>query len=172
MRIILRPIELKDGILIVKWRNNPSVLSHCMNKNPISIESNKKFFHEFVETGRYKQFIVEKIYEDFGVLAYPIATVYLKDMDYSNQKCELCVFTSSDEDWNDESQSLAVKMLIDLAFEEYNIHKIYSYVYKKFNNEIELLKRAGFKEETVLVKEAKNIEGEFEDIIRMCIFKK
>ena len=80
MRIYLRPITLEDGKLIVKWRNTPSVVSHCFDKRAVTEESNKMFFHDFIETGKYKQFIVERIDEDFGVSSYPIATVYLKDL--------------------------------------------------------------------------------------------
>lgn len=60
MRIYLRPIALEDGSNIVKWRNFPDVSSHCFDKNPVTIESNEAFL-ELYETGKYKQFIVERI---------------------------------------------------------------------------------------------------------------
>lgn len=170
MRIILRPIELKDGDNIVKWRNDKSVLSHCMSKNPITIELNTIFFNENILTGKYKQFIVECINDDYGVVAYPIATVYLKDMDCGNKKCELCIFTSSDHEWIDESQSIAVRMLLNKAFVEYSMHKVYSYVFSRFSEEITLLEKAGFKVEAVLEDEAINEDGEFQDVIRLCAF--
>ncbi len=169
MRIILRPIKLEDGAKIVKWRNTPSVKQHCLNQNPITLESNEVFFHKFVETGLYQQFIVERIEEDFGLASYSIATVYLKDIDHTNNRCELCIFTSDDEEWNTESQSIAVKMLLDKAFSELNMHKVYSYVFYKFLDEASLLEKAGFRKETILNKEAVNSDGEYEDIVRFSI---
>lgn len=169
MRIYLRPITLGDGPNIVKWRNTPLVSSHCMNQKPITVESNEAFFHEHVETGHYHQFIVERIDEDFGVFSYPIATVYLKDIDRINKRCELCIFTSDDQEWNTESQSLAVRLLLDKAFKEIGMHKVYSYVFYKFIDEADLLKSAGFTSEAILKEEAVNADGKYEDIVRFAI---
>ena len=172
MRIYLRPITLDDGINIVKWRNTPSVRDHCLNQKPITVESNERFFHHFVETGYYQQFIVERIDEDFGVSSYPIATVDLKDIDRTNRRCELCIFTSDDQEWNTESQAIAVKMLLEKAFNELGMHKVYSYAFYKFMNEASLLKRAGFSTEAILKEEAVNAHGEYEDIVRFVITEK
>lgn len=169
MRIYLRPVTIEDGSNIVKWRNTPSVRDHCLNQKLITIESNEQFFNNFVKTGLYQQFIVERIDEDFGVSSYPIATCYLKDIDRTNRRCELCIFTSDDQEWNTESQSIAVKMLLQKAFDELNMHKVYSYVFYKFMNEMNLLKRAGFSTEAILKEEAVNSDGEYEDIIRFVI---
>jgi RimJ/RimL family protein N-acetyltransferase len=156
--------------MIVKWRNTPKVSSHCINKRPITLESNLAFYKGFVETGRYKQFIVERIDEDFGVSSYPIATVYLKDMDMFNKRCELCVFTSDDQEWNTESQSMAIKMLLDKAFNEYGMHKVYSYVFYRYIDEAELLRSAGFVAEGELKNEALSLDWEYEDIVRFGVF--
>ena len=102
MQIFLRPITESDGPLIVRWRNHHEVLSHCLDKTHISEESNRAFYKANVESGKYKQFIVECVELHTGVCTYPIATVYLKDMDYGNKRCELCIFTSDDEEWNTE----------------------------------------------------------------------
>lgn len=169
MRIYLREVTLKDGANIVKWRNSPKVIKHCFNKNPITIKSNETFFKTCVETGKYKQFIVERIDDDFGVCSYPIATVYLKDFDTLNHRCELCIFTSDDQEWNIESQSLAINLLIEKAFIEYGMHKIYTYVFIDNNDEVMLMKSAGFMEEGYLLKEAVNSEGGYVDVLRMAI---
>lgn len=171
MRIYLREITEEDGHLIVKWRNAPSVSSHCLNQVPITLESNLEFYNTKVKTGQYLQYIVERIDEDFGVLSYPIATVYLKDIDPTNKRCELCIFTSDDQEWNTESQSIAVKQLLEKAFHELNMHKVYSYVFYKYIDEAELLKRAGFATEAILKSEAIDSEGSYQDIVRFSIFE-
>ena len=171
MRIFLRPITLDDGPNIVKWRNSPSVSAHCLNQKPITLESNKAFYHMYVESGLYQQYIVERVNEDFGVSSYPIATVYLKDIDRTNKRCELCIFTSDDQEWGTESQSIAVTMLLKKAFEELGMHKVYSYVFYKFLDEANLLKCAGFTTEAVLKDEAMDANGEYQDIIRFVIFR-
>lgn len=169
MAIFLRPISESDGRMIVRWRNDPNVLSHCLDKTHITEESNLAFYKANILTGKYKQFIVECQDETTGVCCYPIATVYLKDMDYGNKRCELCIFTSSDVEWKPESQSLAVKMLIEKAFNEYGMHKVYSYVFSKFPEEVKLLEKAGLSVEATLKGEARNEHDEYEDIVRLSI---
>ena len=89
MHIVLTPITESDGDIIVKWRNDPRVRSHYLDKTPVTLESNLAFYKANVLTGKYKQFIVDCLEETTGVCTYPIATVYLKDMDYCNKRCEL-----------------------------------------------------------------------------------
>lgn len=170
MHIYLRPITIDDAKLIVKWRNSPNVSNHCFTKEPITIESTKLFYENYVKTGKYLQFIVERIEEQSGVASYPIATVYLKDIDRENKRCELCIFTSDDEEWNTESQSIAVKLLVEKAFNELGMHKIYSYVFYKFLDEAELFKSAGFSTECILKNESLSKELKYEDVVRFSIF--
>lgn len=171
MRIYLRPITKDDTDLIVKWRNTPKVSSHCLNKKNITRESHLKFYKQNIETGYYQQYIVERVEEEFGVAAYPIATVYLKDIDKFNHRCELCIFTSDDEEWNTESQTIAVKMLLKKAFEDLHMHKVYSYVFYKFIDEADLLKSAGFTTEAILKAEAVDENGNYDDVVRFSIIK-
>lgn len=170
MRIYLRPVREEDGALIVKWRNSERTRNRCFDKRPLSLESNLEFFRNMVETGKYKQYIVERVEEVSGVAPYPIATVYLKDIDLVNRRCELCIFTSDDEEWNTESQNIALQKLIDIAKNELNMHKIYSYVFVDNNDPIDLLIRVGFTKEALLHSEAINAEGEFGDVLRLAYY--
>ena len=167
MRIFLRPITEKDAAHIVKWRNSDKVLKHCMTKTPITMESHMQYYRDRVLTGKNIQFIVERVEEELGLAAYPIATIYLKDVDRENHRCELCVFTSSDIEWEMEGQVLATKMLLEKAFNEYGMHKVYSRVF--YNEGIEMLKAAGFSLESVL-KEEVFMDGKYQDIYRLSIF--
>lgn len=171
MRVYLREVEERDFEQIVKWRNSAKVREHCFSKKTISIESQIKFYNNYIKTGKYVQFIVECIEEEFGVSSYPIATVYLKNIDKENRRCELCIFTSDDQEWNVDSQSLAVKMLLEKAFEEYGMHKVYSYVFYKYVEEADLLKNAGFSIEAVYKEEALDENDKYIDVIRFSIIK-
>lgn len=167
MKIYLSPIKESDGNLIVRWRNSPKVKEHCFTKGDVTLESNAKFYKENILTGKYKQYLVNRVEEQYDVASYPIATVYLKDIDNENKRCELCIFTSDDEEWNTESQKIAIEMLLKKAFDEFKMHKVYSYVYAKNTDEITLLKESGMNEEAILKKEAM-LNGKFEDVIRLC----
>lgn len=167
MRIFIRPITEKDAAHIVKWRNSEKVLKHCMTKTPITLESHMQYYRDKVLTGKNIQFIVERVEEELGLAAYPIATIYLKDVDNENHSCELCVFTSSDIEWEIEGQIMATKMILEKAFREYKMHKVYARTF--YNEGIEMLKAAGFTLESVL-KEEVLINDKYQDIYRLCIF--
>ena len=169
MHIYLRSITKDDTELIVKWRNSPKVSSHCLNKKPITKESHLAFFEKNVVPGYYQQYIVECVDEQCGVASYPIATVYLKDIDRVNRRCEICIFTSDDVEWNTESQAIAIKQLLRKAFDELYSHKVYSYVFYKYIDEADLLKMAGFSTEEILKNEAVDENGSYEDIVRFSI---
>lgn len=171
MRIYLRPIQLEDGMYIVKWRNSPQVISHCFDKTPVTLESNERFYKTYIETGKYRQFIVERVEETTCVVSYAIATVYLKDIDISNHCCELCIFTSDDEEWNTESQTMAIKMLLEKAFTEYDMKRVYTYVFATHQNEIELMYNSGFHKEKVLEKGTVDLNGEYIDVYLLSIVK-
>lgn len=69
-----------------------------------------------------------------------------------------------------KAKVLAGKMLLENAFKEMEIHKIYSYVFAKFIDEAEFLKSTGFTMEAVLIEEAVDTDGNYQDIIRFAIF--
>lgn len=167
MRVYIRPITEKDGQYIVKWRNSEKVQKDCMTKAPITLESHMQYFRDKVLTGKNIQFIVERIEENTGLVSYPIATIYLKDVDNENHCCELCVFTSSDVEWEAEGQIQATRIILDKAFNEYGMHKVYARTF--YNEGIEMLKSAGFTLEAVLKSEV-IINGEYKDIYRLSIF--
>lgn len=171
MKIYLRSVKPEDGTSIVKWRNSPKVRNHSFTKATLTLESNEEFYQKNIVTGKYQQYIVERIDEQFCVASYPISTVYLKDIDNENHRCELCIFTSDDEEWNTESQAIAVKLMVEKAFTEFGMHKVYSYVFPRFPDEVELLKKSGFEVESILREEAFDEEGQYVDVVRMTIFK-
>lgn len=171
MKIKLRPVTLDDAKLLVKWRNSDSVKKHCFSKETISEESNYDFYTKNILSGKYKQYIVERIDESFGLSSYPISTVYLKDIDNENQRCQLCIFTSDDVEWDENCQAEAIRILLEKAFNELEMHKVYSYVFSNYLNEVNLLKCSGFSLEAILKDEAKNENGKYEDVYRMAIFK-
>ena len=166
--IVLRPITLEDAPTLTKWRNDENVINHCLSRATITEESNREFFKNNIVTGKYKQFMVECIVDNYPV-KYSIATVYLKDIDSTNKRCELCIFTSNDTEWTAVSQSIAIKMLVEKAFNEYGRHKVYSYVFSKYPEELKFLKNAGFTVEAILKEEALNTDGTYEDLIILAI---
>ena len=49
------------------------------------------------------------------------------------------------------------------------MHKVYTYVFSEYADELELMKTAGFEIEGLLKGEAKNTDGDYVDVYRMMI---
>lgn len=172
MKVFLRDVTLEDGKKIVQWRNNVEVINHCLDKTLITEESNEVYFNNYVKTGKVKQFIIDRSDEEWGgTFGYSIGTVYLKDLDEENHKCELGMYPGTDIEWNSESQKLAVDLLLKKAFTEYGMHKVYSYVFADCKEEIYVLSSVGFTQEGILVGEVCD-KDEYRDVVRMAIFNK
>lgn len=166
MRLMLRPITLGDTSILVKWKNEVNVIEHCLSRET-NIEDNN---YKIAKIGKYKQFIVECLVDNYPV-KYPITTMYLNDIDDINKCCELCFFTGTDKEWQFETQCVAIKMLLEKAFNEYDMLKVYSYMLRKFSDEIEMLKKIGFTIETISEKVAFNDDGKYEEIVKLVIYK-
>lgn len=170
MRVFLRDVRIEDGNLIVKWRNNPSVIRHSIDKTLISEETNKEFFEKNILTERYRQYIVYKIDEQYGAISYPIGTVFLKDCDKINKRCELGIYEGTDIEWDKEAKLSAISMLLSKAFNEFGMHKVYAYVFSDDFDGKNLLSEIGFKEEGLLLSEIVSEDNNYRDIVRMSIF--
>lgn len=168
MRIYLRKINPKDSEYIVKWRNHPQVLRHCMDGTLITVESQLMFYNTNILTRKYIQFMVEKMDESYGTFSYPVASVYLKNLDYENGKCELGVIPNEDEEWDDEAKIEAVRQLTLRAFHEFHFHKVYAYVFADCDDEVRLMEKCGFLIEGRFCSEIFDA-GEYRDIIRLAV---
>ena len=81
----------------------------------------------------------------------------------------MCIFTSNDQSGILKGQSLAIRQLLDKAFIEYNMHKVYTFVFAENKDEVKLMKRAHLKDEAVFKREAIDSNGRYVDVIRMMI---
>lgn len=170
MRLMLRPITLGDTSILVKWKNDVNVIEHSLSRETKIEENNRELYYNIAKIGKYKQFIVECLVDNYPV-KYPITTVYLNDIDDINKCCELCFFTGTDKEWQFETQCVAIKMLLEKAFNEYDMLKVYSYMLRKFSDEIEMLKKIGFTIETISEKVTFYDDGKYEEIVKLVIYK-
>ena len=165
MKIYLREVGADDADKIIAWRNSPSIVDKYIDRTPITRESHRRFVENKIKTGLYKQFMVQKLEEDFGVISYSIACVYLKDIDRVNKKCELCMLPSPDYEWVDGAKKQAIQLLLQKAFTEFDINKVYATAFSDSADEIQLLEESGFAKECVMEQEI-CIDEKFYDLVR------
>ena len=90
--LILRPITLDDTDLIVKWRNNPSVVQNFIFREKFTKEMHENWMHGKVETGQVIQYIVEE-----KKAGRPIGSVYFRDVNEAYDSAEFGIFIGEDD---------------------------------------------------------------------------
>ena len=92
-RILLAPICMEDTDYIVKWRNNPLVLSNLVVRKPLRKEDHEKWMRTKVATGEVAQFII--VLRDSEK---KIGTVYFRDIDLETRCAEFGIFIGEDDE--------------------------------------------------------------------------
>lgn len=167
--IYLRPISLDDTDYIIGWRNSPNIIQRLFNQEKLTKAMHLKFYKENIETGKYMQFMVERI-DESNVCSYPIGTAFFKNIDLWNQKCEYGIFTKDMNLWKEEFGYLPTLLMLKKAFEEMNMNKVYLYVYSTSEEEISVFQKCGFKIEGKLSQEIKS-HNKYRDVYYMAILK-
>ena len=162
--ITIRPITVKDTDNIIKWRNKSSVNQYFIYRKPFTKESHLNWFHNKVQTGEVAQFMI--LVDD-----EPIGSIYLRDIDHKNKKCEYGIFIGEESNCGKGFGKMASKLVIDYAFNELKLNKIFLRVFSTNIRAIKCYEKIGFKHEG-LFREDVIIDGKPYDIIYMAILRK
>jgi len=162
-KIRLRPIEEKDTDNIIKWRNKDSVRLNFIYQKLFTVESHTNWLKTMVWTGKVKQFIIhdERVNMDVG-------SVFLRDIDYENQKAEYGIFIGEDSARGRGIGTMAAKMMVNYAFEELRLNKVFLRVFAENKGAVKSYEKAGFEREAYLREEI-FLNGRFRDIILMSV---
>lgn len=168
MRVYLRAFELNDYILINQWRNDP-VISKYLGGN---------FY--FVSPERERKSVENKIFDDSKNIYLSICDLRNNDLigytninniDLRNLKAEWGGTLIGNKDYigkgyGKEASSLMLRFL----FDQYPIHKCYSYCLEEHPSTPIMFEALGFRKEGLLRDEVfKN--GEFKNLLIYSILR-
>lgn len=163
--IVLRPITKNDTDLILKWRNNDQVKKFFIFQNDLTIKQHKKWLKEHIKEKKAYQFIIE-----VKEKKTPIGSVYIRDVDLKNLKAEFGIFIGNNDYRGCGLGTVATKSILDFAFNELNLNKVYLRVFSDNKKAINVYRKVGFLQEGLFKKEVK-INNVFHDIVFMGILK-
>lgn len=142
MGITIRPITVEDTANVIRWRNNPAVLANFIYQKPFTEEDHLNWLNTKVFTGDTAQFIIEET-----ASKTPIGSVYLRDIDKVHQKGEFGIFIGEDLARGKGYGTLATKLILQYAFQELKLNKVFLRVFADNPSAIACYKKAGFVEE-------------------------
>ena len=161
--VTIRPITEADTDNIIRWRNAPSVVEHFIYRTPLTAEAHLNWLHNRVETGDVAQFIIMD-----GET--PVGSVYLRDIDRVNRKCEYGIFIGEDSCRGKGIGSAAARLALEYAFEELKMNRVFLRVFADNKQAVRSYEKAGFKYEGTF-RDDVIIDGVPYDMVFMAILK-
>lgn len=164
-RVYLRGMEEKDIPYKVKWINDNEVRKTLNFDYPISEVSTKQWLYKIATDSSRKEFIICLLEND-----EPIGYTGLLDINNKHSKAEMYMGIGERKYWGKGYAKESRKILLEYAFIELGLNKIYTYNWVENEKIIGLNKSLGFKVEGTLKHDIFS-HGEFRDRIIMGILR-
>ncbi len=166
-RVRLRKMTKEDADLYHTWRNDMEVM-HSTNPSldVYPVETTREFVDQVILGSQSAKcyIMMEKRNKT------PIGIISLIHIDYINRNAECIIDIGEKEYWGKGYGSEGLKLLMDYAFYEMNLHRVSLKVFSFNDRAIHLYKKMGFQEEGNS-RESLFRDGKWFDIIHMGILQ-
>jgi RimJ/RimL family protein N-acetyltransferase len=164
--VILTALTKKDLPILFKWINERELVLFNAPFKPISEMEHKAWFDSTQARDDIVIFGIRLIETD-----RLIGTCQLHSINVIHRSAELQIRIGAEKQRGKGYGAEAANFLLDFAFRDLNLHRVYLYVFASNEAARRMYKKVGFVEEGILRKAA-HIDGEFLDVIVMGILRK
>lgn len=164
-RVILRAQREDDAPYYAHWFNQPRIMFQCGFEAPTDEETERKR----ILAKRGSEDSVWFTITDMG--GNIIGETGLLRMFPAWHQTDLTIIIPDPEMQNKGYGTEAIKLVLDMAFHEYGMHRVSIGVVGLNTDALEFYKRIGFKQEGIL-EEAYYYNGEYSDFIMMRILSR
>jgi RimJ/RimL family protein N-acetyltransferase len=164
-RVTLRAIERDDLPRYVTWLNDPEVTHHLELYLPINSDNEADWYDAQRKDNSTQNFAVVINEEDVH-----IGSVGLMSINHREQNAELGIAIGDKTQWGKGYGREAIRLLLDFAFAEMNLHRVYLQVDVSNTQAIRCYLNCGFVEEGRL-RDAVYHRGHFEDRLIMSVLR-
>jgi RimJ/RimL family protein N-acetyltransferase len=165
-KVRIRAIEKTDIDEIMKWVNDPEVKDNLLLRYPISRFQEEKWIERTLEATDPKNKIFAIETKD-GVY---LGGIGFHGIDWENRNAEVGIVIGKKEYWNKGYGTDAMMTILDFAFNQMNLHRVYLRVFEFNARGMKSYEKCGLKKEGVL-REDRYRSGEYHDTIMMGILK-
>jgi len=165
-KVRIRAIEKTDIDEIMKWVNDREVMDNLIMRYPVSRYQEEKWIEKALDdpNPRNKVFAIET--KD-GVY---LGGIGLHRIDWENSNTEVGIVIGNKEYWNKGYGTDAMFTILDFAFNQMNLHRVYLRVFEYNQRGVRSYQKCGFKKQGVL-REDRYIRGEYRDTVMMGILR-
>ena len=166
-KVRIRAIEKTDMDEIMKWVNDPEVKNNLLMRYPISRYQEEKWIEAALsgDSQRNKVFALET---KEGVY---LGGIGLHRIDWENCNAEVGIVIGRKEYWGKGYGTDAMMTILDFAFNQMNLHRVYLRVFEYNLGGIKSYEKCGFKKEGIL-REDRYANGEYHDTVMMGILRR
>jgi UDP-4-amino-4,6-dideoxy-N-acetyl-beta-L-altrosamine N-acetyltransferase len=160
-RVELVPFTEEYLPLYHRWRNDPDIMQFDQPGYlyPVSYEEIEVWFDKVKNSTNSYSFAI-KVKDEKKI----IGICALLGIDSKNRNCELSIVIGEKDYWGKGYGKETMNILMNLAFNEFNMHKIYLRVMSFNKRAIKLYESLGFLREGVL-KESIYRKGKYYDVL-------
>jgi RimJ/RimL family protein N-acetyltransferase len=160
----LRGIEREDIPTFVKWFNDPGVRHYLEMYLPMSTAAEEGWFEAQLKDDSSRIFAIET---EEGV---HIGNISLGNLDWKNRNAAIGIVIGEKEYWGQGYGTDATIALVDFAFKEMNLHRVYLHTYDFNERAIRCYEKCGFRHEG-RAREAHFTDGKYHDYLLMAILR-
>ena len=164
-RLSLWALERHDILTVYKWVNDPDVISTAIQWHfPLSLEDVENWFIGVSSNPGVKVFSIRTNDGNF------IGMIELNNIDWKNRKADLGIILGEKEYWGKGYGEEAMRLLVDFAFKQLNLHRLGASVLEVNDRSLGLFKKLGFKEEGRL-RDAIFQDGKYHTLILLSLLR-
>lgn len=157
------PIRYEDRFAIMKWRNEQ--IFHLRQNKPLTIEAQERYFKNIVEplfSEEKPSHILFSFLEGDICIGYG-GLVHINWI-YKNAEISFIMATELENNSFQKYWMTYLKLIEQLAFEELNLHKIYTYAFDLRPHLYFVLEQSGYRYEARLTEHC-FFEGKYFDVV-------
>lgn len=158
-KIHLRPLAFEDLPAMVRWNNDPEVEYYVDSDLPKTLPACQAWFSANVPSRDYRVYAIEDTQGNI------LGDLELDHISWRNGEAELRIRIGDKANWNRGYGTDAIRTLLDMAFDEIGLRRIYLKVYRFNRRAIRCYEKNGFRKIGLLRRRG---DG-WKDIILMSI---
>ncbi|KPJ62633.1 hypothetical protein AMJ44_15390 [candidate division WOR-1 bacterium DG_54_3] len=165
-KVRIRALEKTDIDEIMKWVNDEEVKDNLLMRYPVSRYQEEKWIETALDDSnqRNKVFAIET---KEGIY---LGGIGLHRIDWENRNAEAGIVIGKKEHWNKGYGTDAMMAILDFAFSQMNLHRVYLRVFEYNLRGIRSYQKCGFKKEGVL-RQDRYDNGEYHNTVMMGILR-
>ena len=165
-QISLRPFEREDAEKYRQWINDPELLSLVDRVLPVTAEEHRRWYESIISDPRAVIFAIDVLSDRRFV-----GCIWLHGIDYRHRHAEVRIVIGDKEYWGKGKGEEAISILVQFAYKQLNLHKLYAYVLATNARALGVFEKGGFVREGIL-KQERYIDGAYVDVVRLASVRK